>query len=70
MLSLMSRRSIAASPSASAAVVSGKSLPVTTALTPGVRSAALVSIDTMRAWACGLRRTAPCSMPGQAASAP
>ena len=39
--------------------------PVITALTFGWASAADVSIDTMRAWAYGLARTAPCSMPGQ-----
>ena len=36
-----------------------------TALTFGCASAADVSIETIRAWAYGLRRTAPCSMPGR-----
>ena len=36
-----------------------------TALTFGWASAADVSIETMRAWAYGLARIAPCSMPGQ-----
>ena len=39
-----------------------------TALTLGWASAADVSIDTMRAWAWGLRRMAPWSMPGRAMS--
>jgi hypothetical protein len=46
------------------AVVSGRSLAVITAWTPGVASAARVSIETMRACACGLRKTTPCSIPG------
>jgi hypothetical protein len=40
------------------------SSPVNTATTPGSARAALVSIDRIRAWACGLRSTAPCSIPG------
>jgi hypothetical protein len=43
---------------------------VTTALTPGNASASDVSIETMRACACGLRSTAPWSMPGSEKSAP
>jgi hypothetical protein len=39
-----------------------------TAFTPGSASAAEVSMDTMRACANGLRRTAPCSMPGRLTS--
>ncbi len=38
--------------------------PVMTALTFGCASAADVSIETMRACAYGLRRMAPCSIPG------
>ena len=38
--------------------------PVITALTFGWASAAEVSIETIRAWAYGLARTAPCSIPG------
>jgi hypothetical protein len=34
-----------------------------TACTPGSRSAPETSIETMRAWACGLRRMAPASSP-------
>ena len=49
---------------------SGRSRCVTTALTPGSASALLVSIDLMRAWACGLRSTLPYSMPGRRTSAP
>ena len=41
-----------------------RSLAVTTAATPGWASALLVSIETMRACAYGLRRMAPCTMPG------
>jgi len=48
----------------------GRSAPVTTASTPGIARAASESIDTIRAWAWGLRRTAPMSMPGNAKSAP
>jgi hypothetical protein len=42
--------------------------PVITALTFGCASAALVSTERIRAWAYGLRRTAPCSIPGSAMS--
>jgi hypothetical protein len=42
--------------------------PVMTARTFGCASAALVSIDTIRACANGLRSTAPCSMPGSRTS--
>src|SRR5215470_3997909 len=48
----------------------GKSALVMTAFTPGRASAADASIDLMRACACGLRRTLPCSMPGKLISAP
>jgi hypothetical protein len=37
--------------------------PVMTALTFGCASAAAVSIETILAWASGLRSTAPCSIP-------
>ncbi len=47
-----------------------KSLRVTTALTPGSASALDASILTIRACACGERRTAPISMPGALMSAP
>ena len=36
----------------------GKSSPVTTAFTPGIASAADVSIDNTLAWACGDRTSA------------
>src|SRR6185436_9243609 len=49
---------------------SGRSLPVMTAFTPGRASAAEVSIDLIRACACGLRSTLPCSIPGRLMSAP
>jgi hypothetical protein len=42
--------------------------PVMTALTFGWASAALVSMLRIRAWAYGLRRTAPWSMPGSTMS--
>jgi hypothetical protein len=44
------------------------SAPVTTATTPGSASAAEVSIELIRAWATGLRRTDMCSIPGSAMS--
>ena len=40
------------------------SAPVITLTTPGAFSAAAVSMRTMRAWACGLRTKAACSMRG------
>ena len=40
-----------------------RSRPVTTACTRGSASAAAVSIETIRAWASGLRRIAPWSIP-------
>jgi len=49
---------------------SGKSAAVTTALTPGSAAAFEVSIERMRACACGERRMRPVSMPGMAKSAP
>jgi hypothetical protein len=57
-------------PSETRAVFFGMSAPVMTALTPGTASAAVVSIDTTRAWACGLRTSTPCSIPGSVKSAP
>ena len=45
-----------------------RTAPVMTALTLGWASAAEVSMETMRAWAYGLRRTAPWSMPGSCRS--
>jgi len=49
---------------------SGKSADVTTALTPGSAAAFEMSIERMRAWACGERRTRPTSIPGIAMSEP
>src|SRR5581483_15506 len=49
---------------------SGKSAPVITALTPGSAAAFDVSIDLMRACACGERMTLPYSVPGNVWSAP
>ena len=49
---------------------SGRSLAVMTAFTPCSFSAAEVSIDRMRAWACGERNTFPYSIPGSFRSAP
>ena len=46
--------------------VAARSAPVRTATTPGMASAAAVSIATMRACGSGLRRTLPWSMPGHA----
>ncbi|MDE2886446.1 MAG: hypothetical protein OXO53_15335 [Chloroflexota bacterium] len=40
-----------------------------TASTPGMPSAALASMRSMRAWACGLRTMAACAMPGSVMSA-
>ena len=48
----------------------GMSADVITANTPGSASARLVSMDLMRAWACGLLRILPWSMPGSRMSAP
>ena len=48
----------------------GKSFEVATATTPGSASALLVSIERMRAWAWGLRRTLPWTMPDIWVSAP
>ena len=48
----------------------GRSALVTTACTPSIASAADVSIDLMRAWACGLRKTAPQIILGNLMSAP
>src|SRR4051812_23302916 len=42
-----------------------RSRPVMTAWTFGRASAAEVSMETIRAWASGLRRIAPCSVPGR-----
>ncbi len=41
----------------------GMSLAVSTARTPGSALAALVSIETILAWACGLRSSLACSRP-------
>ena len=49
--------------------ISGKSSAVTTAFTPGRASALLVSIETIRACACGERRILPHSMPDARVSA-
>src|SRR5215207_8040895 len=45
-----------------------RSAPVTTATTPGSAAAAEVSMDAMRAWGTGLRRTAACSIRGRTMS--
>ena len=45
-----------------------RSRPVMTAWTRGSASAAEVSIETIRAWASGLRRIAPWSIPCRAMS--
>src|SRR5436190_9182991 len=50
--------------------ISGKSLDVTTAFTPGSAAAFEVSIERMRAWAWGERRMRPVSMPGITMSEP
>ncbi len=42
--------------------------PVSTARTPGIFSALLVSIFRTLAWACGQRRMAPCSISGRETS--
>ena len=47
-----------------------RSSAVITALTSGWAVAREVSIERMRAWECGLRSTAPKSMPGRLTSAP
>ena len=43
----------------------GTSSDVRMAFTPGSRAARLVSMLTIRAWACGLRLILACSMPGR-----
>ena len=55
---------------ASSDAMFGRSSAVITACTPGSFNALLVSIDTMRACACGERFTLPHSMPGRTESAP
>ena len=47
----------------------GKSSLVITALTPGMASASDVSMEMIRAWACGERTTMPWSWPGRLRSA-
>jgi hypothetical protein len=42
--------------------------PVSTRCTPGICHARLVSIETIRACASGLRRISMCSMPGSTMS--
>ena len=42
------------------------SAPVSTAATPGSAAAALASMDTIRAWACGLRKHRHVEEAGQA----
>src|SRR5438477_13068123 len=49
---------------------SGKSWAVITALTPGSAAAFDVSIERMRAWACGERKIRPTRAPAVAKSAP
>ena len=44
--------------------MSARSAPVSTQTTPGIFSAAEVSIETMRPCATGLRSTLPCSIRG------
>ena len=44
------------------------SAPVSTVSTPGIARAAEVSIDTMRAWACGERTTQAWAWPGKVKS--
>ena len=61
--------SMGRSPSIGGAILSGavtraRSWPVSTVTMPGWRLAAPASIRRMRAWACGLRTKAACSMPG------
>ena len=59
-------------PSITGPLSTGKStmsFDVITASTPGRASAFEVSIDLMRAWACGLRSTLPQIMPGMVVSA-
>ena len=48
----------------SGAACSATSLPVTTRTTPGSAAAFEVSIETILAWACGLRTIAAWSIPG------
>jgi hypothetical protein len=47
---------------------SATSVPVITRATPGIAAASAASIDRMRAWACGLRTNAACSMRGTSMS--
>src|SRR5256884_220827 len=46
-------------------VLPGTSAWVSTGRTPGAVSAAVVSIETIRAWGCGLRSVAPHSIPSR-----
>jgi hypothetical protein len=55
--------------SGSGSVCSAACAPVITACTPSSAAAAAVSIETIRACACGLRSTAACSIPGRTRSA-
>ena len=55
---------------AASASSAGRSAAVTTARTSGSPSAPLTSTDSSRAWACGLRSTLACSIPGSRTSAP
>ena len=69
-LSDRSRKFIGPSPTkASSLAISGKSFAVTTAWTPFNASAFEVSIDTIRACACGERRILPHNMPEARVSA-
>ena len=53
------RREACASSSTTMAMSEARVAPVITATTPGRRSASEVSMETMRAWAWGLRRKTP-----------
>ena len=70
MFSDRSRKFIGPSPmNASSDAITGKSLAVTTAFTPGRAAALLVSMEMMRAWACGERLILPHSIPEARVSA-
>ena len=49
-------------------MTAASSLPVTTAMTPGMRFAAAASIATMLACACGERRNTTCAIRGSSMS--
>ena len=56
-------------PMLSSTAPSSTSSAVMTASTPGMASASVASMRSMRAWACGLRTMAACAISGRVMSA-